>query len=327
MPRRLYRKGRRAGSTSSNLAKARQAFRTRQVVKFSESQYAYQKIPYGEKAVFSLPAGTPDDLSAILAVVQASTNLADSTRQFCAARRIRNTLFFKNVSTYQVRIRASTWVARRDMPAILVDAGLPNALNFLSSYINNGFNSPYTETPSGLEGSVVTDVSTSMFQNPLWCNYMKCVKVRNHTLMPYRTKKFVNSVCVSRPAWIWAQGNARLTAPGNPSGVGYVAVKRWGGVTTRVMLFEFTGELINDATAAPNPVVAQSPVVLITQLKTEFEGAAGGEAVQNWTVGDGTKPALDEILTGQPWNYMFPTPSATASLGTSTVVGSLTSGL
>lgn len=323
----MFRKGRRAGSTSSNLSKARQAFRTRQVVKFAQSTYGYEKIPYGEKGVITMPTGTPNDLAAILAVVQNSSVISPLTREFCACRRVKNTVFFKNVTTYQVRLRVSTWVARRDMPIVNANVMTPNALVDLNSYVTQGFVPPYTQTPSSENESTVNDISTSMFQNPLWCNFMRCVKVRNHILMPYRTKKFSQSVCVSRPGWIWSQGNGRSSPFDVSSALGYAAIKRWGGVTTRVLVFEFTGELVNDATMAPNPVVAESPIVLLSQLKVEFEGAAPGDSVDNWTVGDGTKPALDEILTGQPWNYMFPAPSSSSSLGTSAVIGALTSGL
>lgn len=193
----------------------------------------------------------------------------------------------------------------------------------LVEYATFGFQ--FNNIPTGANTAELTDISVSLFQNPLWVAYFKAVKVRNRVLMPYRTMKSVVSACMRKPGWIWNQGNASNI--GTTEGFSYNAIRRWGGITTRVKTLEFVGEIANDATMAPNPLIATSPVVLLIQNKGEFEAAAGGDDVTNWAVGDGTKATVDELLTGQPWNYMFPTPAATSSMGTSVVVGALTSGL
>lgn len=94
-----------------------------------------------------------------------------------------------------------------------------------------------------------------------------------------------------------------------------------------VKTIEIVGEVVNDGTAAPNPELFNAPIVLELQDTISFETAVTGNIVTNFVAGDptGSTPTLG--LTGQPWNYMYPTPSTTASVGTSAVVGALTSGL
>lgn len=100
-----------------------------------------------------------------------------------------------------------------------------------------------------------------------------------------------------------------------------------GGVTTMVKTIEIVGEVINDGTAAPNPELFNAPVVLELQDVISFEAAQTGTSANNFVAGDAAPPAPTLGLTGQPWNYMYPTPSTTSSVGTSAVVGALTSGL
>lgn len=100
-----------------------------------------------------------------------------------------------------------------------------------------------------------------------------------------------------------------------------------GGVTTMVKTIEIVGEVINDATAAPNPELFNAPVVLELQDTISYESAVTGVMAANYVAGDPAAPAATTGLTGQPWNYMYPTPSSSSSVGTSAVIGALTSGL
>lgn len=145
--------------------------------------------------------------------------------------------------------------------------------------------------------------------------------------MPYRTIRESLAVCTRKPGWIWRYGNAANANYDVGTWAGPLAVRNMGGITTRVKVIEMVGEVVNDATAAPDPIIVTSPMVLLGQFMASFEGAASGEAVTNYTYGDPSVPVVDEILTGQPWNYMFPTPSSSSSLGTSAVIGALTSGI
>lgn len=138
------------------------------------------------------------------------------------------------------------------------------------------------------------------------------------------------SILKKRPGWVYKYGNAwyNATAPVANSIQGSVlAVRRMGGITTWVKTIEFVGETINDATAFPDTTIFNAPTVIQTQDQAEFEIAKGGSTLFNYVGGDPVPPLAEAGLTGQPWNYMFPTPSSSSSLGTSAVIGALTSGL
>lgn len=152
-------------------------------------------------------------------------------------------------------------------------------------------------------------------------------QVKNYTLMPYRTKTERISVCRKRPGWIQQYGNAYNENDMSTNTGGFLAVHKMGGITTMVKTIEIVGELVNDATAAPNVELFNSPIVLELQHMISFECATVGNLTVDFVAGDPTFGTPTSALTGQPWNYMYPTPSSSSSLGTSAVIGALTSGL
>jgi len=331
----MRRKSRRvtSGLPSSSVAKARQAFRFGQALKYATSTYAYRKTQYGFKTIYIVTAGTPSDLQEVLE----QSAVIDPNRQVnvaCALSNFKQTLYLRNVATYQLRIRVTTWVCRHDVPgaSVALNEGGVDAMDSLASMMTSGFDNPFSVTNPDGASVEATDVSGTIFQNPLWVQYFKAVKVRNTVLMPYRTKAFSVSICTRKPGWVTGTGNARVYSSGIDTAdwafPGHLAIRRWGGITTRLKTLEIVGEIVNDATAAPNPNVFTSPSVLLTQSKVTFTAAyplVG--AVVNVSSGDPPVGVVDEALTGQPWNYMFPQPSSSSSIGESVVVGALASGL
>jgi len=273
-----------------------------------------------------------DNLAAYTAVFN-SHNASDNIipiNSYAAVANFKNTLMLKNVATYQLRVKVTTWICRHDMPSSTWDGalGFPDPDQSIANMIQFGFSTPYTNIPDTEDTPSYIDVSSNFFQNPLWLTYWRAIKTKTRVLMPYRTMKETLHVNKKRPGWIWRFGNGGLQS-GDMGAVEPVlaACRNMGGITSCLKTLEIVGELVNDDTAAPNPTVFNSPMVLLQENKIEFEGAMPGITSTNWSAGDPAAAAPTEALTGQPWNYMFPTPSATSSFGTSCVVGAISSGL
>lgn len=304
------------------------------MLKYASSSFAYRKTTYGLKTTYIITAGTPADLAAVIDQRDIVQSPSDLLNLGCALSNFKQTLFLKNVSTYQLRIRVTTWVCRHDVPgaSVALNEGSVDTMDTLANMMTSGFDQPFVDTPLNGTTAETTDISTSIFQNPIWVQYFKAVKVRNTVLMPYRTKGFSVGICKRKPGWLQNNGNARVYSSGVDTAdyafPGHLAIRRWGGVTTRIKTLEIVGEIVNDATAAPNPIIFTSPSVLLSQSKITFTAAypVYGSII-NWTSGDAPAAVVDEALTGQPWNYMFPTPSSSSSIGESSVIGSLASGL
>jgi len=324
-----------SGLPGSSVAKARQAFRVGQVLKYTSSSFAYRKTTVGLKTTYIITAGTPSDLASVIEQRPVLGTGATLTNLGCALSNFRQTLYLKNVATYQLRVRVTTWVCRHDVPgaSVALNEGGVDAMDTLANMMTAGFAGPFVETPINGVTAETTDISATIFQNPLWVQYFKAVKVRNTVLMPYRTKGFSVGICKRRPGWLQNNGNARVYSSGLDTSdygfPGHLAVRRWGGVTTRIKTLEIVGEIVNDATAVPNTNIFTSPSVLLSQSKITFTAAFPIYASSvSYTSGDPPLPGgIDEVLVGQPWNYMFPSPSSSSSLGTSSVIGSLTSGI
>jgi len=160
------------------------------------------------------------------------------------------------------------------------------------------------------------DVTSDPFMNPRWVQYFTCVAKKEYTLMPYRQSRETIGILRRKPGLIFRFGNATQTAS-----------KAMGGITTYVKLIEIVGEVVNDNSAAPNPLIVTSPIVDLLEYKTVYESAIPSTFPANYVVGDAAQSNVSALLVGQPWNYMFPTPSSSSSLGTSAVIGALASGL
>lgn len=234
----------------------------------------------------------------------------------------------KNVSTYQLRMRTTTWVCR--VPAVEVGASGTSIYDSLSTMLTQGFTTPYTTSLSTGNSVEFDDISSTLFQNPIWVQHFKAIKVRNWTLMPYRSRVEKVHMLRRHGGYIWEYGSA-LDKAGVGSEGAWACVKGMGGITTVVKTIEVVGELVNNATMVTPPTISvgvfTSPGVLLLQQKIEFDSAIGGPVAAVYTAGDATPPAQTEALTGQPWNYMFPGPSSSSSVGTSTVIGALSSGI
>lgn len=228
-----------------------------------------------------------------------------------AIRNYKTSLFIKNVSTYQLRLRVTTWVCRHNIPL--------SPWNTLSAIITGGFLPPYVKVDPGNTALSATQVSTSLFMNPLMLYFFKALKVKHYTLMPYRTRMERLHLLKRKPG---------LIRPASVSQSQYLAVQNSYGITTCFKTVEVVGELANDDEAYPDTSVFNSAGVLLLQYKTEFECAGGQAAASIYGIGDAAQSSGSGVsLTGQPWNYMFPTPGTSSSFGTSSVIGALSSGV
>jgi len=292
---------------------AAEAFKTGQVINAKYSGYFGTKTLYGVKQYYIISAGAAADLDGVSQTVQdIYTATSSPIPDFVGLRNYKTTLFLKNVSTYQLRLRVTTWVCRHNLPNINGVSGT------IQLFLPVGFLPPYVKTVPGNNSLEASDVSSSLFMNPLWTYYFKALKVKNYTLMPYRTVTERLHILKRKPGLI------RSLITSNNA----IAISKSFGITSCYKTIEIVGEVMNDAEPYPGMTVFTSPGVLLGQLKTEFQAAGGQSAASVYGIGDADpEPGLVAGLTGQPWNYMFPTPSATASAGTSSVVGALTSGL
>lgn len=159
-------------SAKSPSAKAAQAFKTQQCVNYKNSTFFYDKGTYNAKNTLLLTAGATVDLALIRDIMSDASGVTGTRRDYSGVKNIKNTYFIKNVSTYQIRVRVSTWVCRHEVGY--------NAEGWtdLADFYAAGFVPPYTATPSGGQAVTSTDISGTVFQNPLWVQYFKCVKVR-----------------------------------------------------------------------------------------------------------------------------------------------------
>lgn len=316
-------KGSRSRPSSSHTAQAIDAFKTGMLVQVKSSGFSFSKSAHDIKNYFILTALS--GLDTLQALDAASTaNPTGAVADKCGIRDWKTTLYMKNVCTYQLRLRVTTWVARQEM----IQQGASYGTQFntsLNQLVLNGFEAPYTHTVAGFNDPNATDISVSLFQNPLWVHYFRALKVKNYTLMPYRSRVERLHVLRKRPGLIDRFQNT--AASNTTTGFGKLIVSRTKGITTVVKTIEVVGEIVNDATIAPAPIIFTSPSVLLLQQKTEFEAAVSQPYAFISSVGDPNPPAPAVALTGQPWNYMFPAPSSSSSVGTSAVLGALTSGL
>lgn len=321
--RRVFRRALpRVRSHASSKAQAAAAFKSGMLCDIKASGFSYKKIGQSTKTTLILTAlSGADNGQALLACVDAFSSTGNLFK--AGIRNFKTTLFMKNVSTYQLRLRVTTWLCRREAQLNSVSG---NAYQTLDSLLQIGFSPPFANNISGFNDNDPNDISNTIFQNPLWVHHFKAIKVRNYTLMPYRTR--VERIhCLKRRAGLVDKWQNTSDSYVPLDWYGKLAVHNTGGLTTVVKTIEIIGEIVNDATAAPAPIIFTSPGVLLLQQKTELEAAATQPYAALFTAGDGTIPEPTVALTGQPWNYMFPAPSSSSSVGTSSVIGALTSGL
>lgn len=271
------------------------------------------------KQIFVLDAGSPSDLGfGFIAINNAyGTGTNPYLTRINAYRNVGARAVFTNKCTYQLKFRVSTWVCRHDVPA------RTGVYETLAEVYAAGFQPPFSYTPTGSDAMTYTDVSSSPFQNPLWCYYFKCVSKKSYVLMPYRQKTESLMINKRRPGL----GVGSINADDPNSGTAKLACSKSYNIATCVKLIEVYGELVNDAVAAPSTSFFNAPSVVAVQYFEEMEIAGCQAGTRYLNVGDGSLPTPESALTGQPWNYMFPTASSSSSLGTSTILGTLTSGL
>lgn len=312
----------RVRSRPSSKAQAVTAFKSGMLCSLKASGFSYTKVSQGTKTTLILTAlSGADNGQALLACVDAFSSTGNLFK--AGIRDFKTTLFMKNVSTYQLRLRVTTWICRRE---IQVNPAAGNPYISLQALYATGFIPPFANTMSGFNENLDYGISNTIFQNPLWIHHFKAIKVKNYTLMPYRSRRERIHCLRRRPGLVDKWQNTQDTYdPFNWKGK--MAVHNTGGLTTVIKTIEIVGEIVNDATMAPAPTIFTSPGVLLLQQQTELEAAASQPYAALFTAGD---PAISEptvALTGQPWNYMFPAPSSSSSVGTSCVIGALTSGL
>jgi len=271
-----------------------------------------------------------------------------------AVRNFKHSVTMRNLATYACKIRVQTWVCRVNVPSISDvpattenkndHAAFESPYSDLPSLLNDGFGSPYVITPSGSNAAPATDVESSLFMNPLWVQHFKCVKTKSYTLMPFRSRRETLHCLKKRPGLIWQYGNAFDASatigvnegkdPGTPEPLtyqyGFQAVARMGGITTCVKTIEFVGENVTDQIPLNPPTTTPgcgtAPVVM--EFKDEFEWETAQPSIYPvyQTVGSNVE-TLEEIQTGQPWNYLYPFASSTnSSTGYSSVSGALSGG-
>jgi len=279
------------------------------------------------KTTLVLTANSCDDNNVVMEAVRSAYGTVSGAGvtstlpvpTYCAVRNFRTSVMMKNVSTYQLRFTVTTWVCRQEAR---FGGGAYTNINQL---IIQGYTPPWTSLPPTHNTPGATDISGNLFQNPLWVHHFKAIKVKKYTLMPYRTRNEVLHTHRRKPGYLWLYGNAGSGDGGTTQAM--MLCRKDGGVTTCIKTIEIVGEITNDDEIYPDTGVATSAGVLIIQNKIEFEAAASQNAVQFFSIGDpNVVPGTGVTLTGQPWNYMFPTPGATSSFGSSSVVGALTSG-
>jgi len=239
-----------------------------------------------------------------------------------------------------MRMVVRTWVARGNVPignAIPEGASTPVApydtpFESVNQMMNLGALPPYVNAPLDTAMTWTNINFNPLKHNPMWVRYWKQIKSKSYTLMPYATVTERLKLCKKRPAWLWRYGqgyqnpvtfNATDPAVNFTLSDGLLAFKDMGGVTTCYKTIEFVGEDIVDS----NGVVGTAPCVFTAHNYISFECASPGPQALSWTDAPNTKPTMVSGLTGQTFNYMYPTPSSSSSLGSSILSGALTSGL
>jgi len=278
------------------------------------------KLNYGVKTNILLTAGAcTDNLIAWTTVSAAFTATSSPVPDYFGIRDFRAQLMLKNVSTYQLRVRVTTWVCRRSLRS----DPLPSIYNSLDSMLIGGYAAPYANQPPGFNAASATNVSSTFFQNPIWVQYFKAIKVKKYTLMPYRTRNESLHILKKRPGLIWKNGNG---GSGGTNDNGQMLCHKDGGITTCVKSIEIVGEITNDGETFPDTLVGTSAGVLLLQNQVDYEAAASQAAAKFYSTGDPNPGAgTGDTLTGQPWNYLFPTPG-TNTYGSSSVIGAMSSG-
>jgi len=286
------------------------------------------KNPFSSKTTILLTALTGADCASIFNVAnQMAIEDGGSGGAYCAVRDFRRILTLKNVSTYQLRMRTTTWVCRMSAGSSQVTSATADPYCSINNMYTAGFAAPFTTPLTGFSSAEANDISTTIFQNPLWVQHFKALKVRNWVLMPYRSRRETIHCLRKKGGYIWESGQALQKIVPDPNAGYWNCIRSVGGITTIVKTIEIVGEIVNSEDAAPSPAIFTSPGVLLLQDKVEYDTALGGPIAQVYTIGDPAPEAQTVALTGQPWNYMFPGPSSTSSIGTSSVVGALSSGI
>lgn len=252
---------------------------------------------------------------------------------YLALRNVKTRMTIRNLSTYAIRLRVTTWVCRNSVPNGAVSGTGPVVIsgNDLDQVLEAGFEPPYADDWGSNPSADLTDVSSSAFQNPLWLYYFKAIKTKRRYLKPYQELTETIHQLKRRAGLIWEGGNA---APPASSGSLSNGTPNWqlaqsgsGGVTTVVKTIEMVGELITDDTALPDTAVFNAPVVWSTQLEISWESAYLSSSVF-LSGGDPEPPTVDMGRTGNRTNYMqYGGASGTDPTGSSSVVGALTTGI
>lgn len=155
------------------------------------SAYSYSKQTFGKKLILFLEAGDPDSNSNVLAASNVSglAGVVGSASQMGAFRDFRHHLYMKNVSTYQLRVRVITWACRSTVPFVApaaISGGGSSPYSSLANMMSVGISGGRTADGSGAFSGIgaleSTDVDFSPFQNPLWVQHWKGLKVRQASL-------------------------------------------------------------------------------------------------------------------------------------------------
>jgi len=316
----------------SPAARAATAFKNNPINRFSQSEYLVGKSPYGQKQWILLPNCDAASLSAVLEDFYSTT---DASAVYLALRNVKTRVTIRNLSTYAMRVRVTTWICRNSVPnGSVSDIGPPAEFttSTLVDVLQNGFQSPYIgATFAGAATAEANDVTSDRFMNPLWLYYFKAIKTKRRYLKPYQELSETIHQLKRRPGVLWSGGNAGPPLDSGDISVGVLnwqlATSRSGGITTVVKTIELVGEMITDDTMLPNTVVFNAPVVFSTQLSISYDCAPLGVPSVH-TGGDPDPPLVDSGRTGQRTNYMqYGGASGTDPAGSSSVLGALTSGI
>jgi len=299
-------------SSQTSVQKALTAFRTQQIVKYSSSTEDYFKYPYGTKGFLFMTGLSSDDCNLVQFVVQSAStvpsNVATNINDYCAVRDYVHTFFMKNISSYGIRVRVTTWVCRHDLPAVE-----GTVYESLLSLTTDGALTPYVNpinAGAGWPANSAGSVDSSYLMNPLWCYYFKGIKTKSYVIPPWGHATEKLHMCKKKPGWIWRYSQADSSNK--------TMFSKAGGFSSVVKTLEFVGELINGATVSE---VNNAPVLLLTQDRISFQGASAGPQVSNFSVGDRSDETLTVGNSGDPSNIF------TVGNGVSSLTSGLTSGL
>lgn len=291
---------------------AANAFKTGYIVRWNESTVLALKGVYRQKLTVFDSLGDPTDVGTLLNNGPGSIT---TPSQFCGIANWRVRYMLKNWSAYHINARISWWTCRQK---VVASPAAPT-ITTLSQFYDYGF----TNMGVPFSGYQVTSTqpTSSPFTNRMWCTHFKCTRMKRFRLAPYRSRaihhRHEKMICADY-----------YMNTGNDAGSGSqvpLAVSHQAGLTTKVIMFEFLGDMNPDNTAWPNTEFVHTPVLFSIETQEFVDVGFPTGGISQMASASAAEPTVTQLSSMNPFTWNGGVISS--SVGTAPMGSALTSGL